>query len=172
MVDLQTRVKSYGAPVAHAEEPSSSQNPLLPNYLHIESLIGDLVIHPPKGAIQHTMHNTSACAAKNYNIVEDLAQVPSTMLALEVLQTCTTQRKSLLSAIGGIDPQDSMLAIFDMEKCKPPLSHQLPFQVQIFSKGKGIHRTVIDEGASTCVMSSSCWLTLGSPTASPCMGKW
>ena len=56
---------------------------------------------------------------------------------------------------------------FQHGKCKPPLSHQLAFQVQIFSKRKGIHRTVVDEGASTCVMSASCWVTLGSPTPSP-----
>lgn len=60
-----------------------------------------------------------------------------------------------------------MLAIFDMEKCEPPLSHQLAFQVKIFSKGKGIHRTVINEGDSTRIMSASCWLALGSPTLSP-----
>lgn len=39
--------------------------------------------------------------------------------------------------------------------------------MQIFSKGKGIQTTVIDEGASTSVMSTSCWLTLGSPTLTP-----
>lgn len=38
--------------------------------------------------------------------------------------------------------------------------------MQIFLKGKVIHKTVIDEGASTYVMSTSCWLTLGSPTLS------
>ncbi len=89
------------------------------------------------------------------------------MLALEVLQTCPAQRKALLSTIGGIDAQDSMLAIFDMEKCKPPLSHQLEFPVQFFLKGKSIHRTIIHKDASTCVMSASCWLTVGSPTLSP-----
>jgi len=89
------------------------------------------------------------------------------MSALEVLQTCPNQRKALLLAIRGIDPVDSMLAIFDMDKCKPPLSHQLVFQVHITSKGKGIHQNVIDEGASTRVMSASCWLTFSSPTLSP-----
>jgi len=38
------------------------------------------------------------------------------MYTLKVLQTCPTERKNLLSAIGGIDPQDSMVAIFDVEK--------------------------------------------------------
>jgi len=70
----------------------------------------------------------------------------------------------LLSAIGGVEPQDSMLAIFDMEKCKPHHSNQLAFQVQAILKGRAIHRMVIGEGTSTCIMSNSCWLALGSPT--------
>jgi len=28
---------------------------------------------------------------------------------------------------------------------------------------KTIHQTIIDEGASTCIMSTSCWKNLGSP---------
>ena len=66
-------------------------------------------------------------------------QASLAMSVLEVLQTCPSQWKALLLAIGGIDPTDSMLAIFNMDKCKPPLSHQLAFQVYITSKGKGIH---------------------------------
>jgi len=38
--------------------------------------------------------------------------------------------------------------------------------VEIFLKGRGVHRIVIDEGASTYIMSNSCWLTMGSPTLS------
>jgi hypothetical protein len=30
--------------------------------------------------------------------------------------------------------------------------------------GKNIHRTVIDEGASMCVMSLACWKSIGSPS--------
>jgi len=48
---LKIRAKSYGALVTHAEEPSSSQNTPLPNDLHIERPVVDLVIHPPKGAL-------------------------------------------------------------------------------------------------------------------------
>jgi len=110
------------------------------------------------------MHNISTHVAEHYTIIDDLAQVPSSMLALEVLQTCPSQWKTFISSIGDIDPTDSMLAIFNMDKCKCPLSHQLAFQVHITLKGKGIHQTIIDEGASTCVMSASFWLTLGSPT--------
>ena len=161
-VQLQTRAKLYGNPTIDAQEPGTSSNPPSLNDLYIERPTSDPVIHPPKGTLRLTTHNTSARAAQNYNIVEDLVQAPSAMSTLEVLQTCPTQRKALLSAIGGIDPQDSMLAIFDMEKAKPRLSHQLAFQVQVVSKGRPIHRTVIDEDASACVMSQACWLHLGS----------
>lgn len=103
MVDLQNRAKYYGALVANAEEASLSQNPLLPNNLHIKSPVVDLVISPPKGVLHRTMQNTSSHATQNHNIVEDLARAPSAMLVLEVLQTCPVQRKALLSTIGGID---------------------------------------------------------------------
>jgi hypothetical protein len=39
---------------------------------------------------------------RNYSIVEDLAQAPSAMSSLDVLQTFSAQRKALLKAIGGI----------------------------------------------------------------------
>ena len=103
-VELQTRAKIYGNSTIDAEEPSTSSNPLPPNDFHIERPTADPVIHPPKGTLRRMTHNTSARAAQNYNIVEDLAQAPSTMSTLEVLQTCPAQRKALLSAIGGIDP--------------------------------------------------------------------
>ena len=127
MVDLTTRAKSYGDPVAPTVETSSGQNPSPPNNLHIERPIEDFVIRLPKGAPRRTRHNTSVRVAQHYNIVEDLVQAPSAMSTLEVLQTCPSQRKAFLSAIRGTEPIDSMLVIFDMDKCKPPLSHQLAF---------------------------------------------
>lgn len=77
------------------------------------------------------------------------------MSVLKVLQNFRTQQKAFLSAIGAVNPHGPMLEIFDMEKCKPHLSQQLAFQVQFFSKGQGVHRTIIDEGASTCIMYTS-----------------
>jgi hypothetical protein len=49
------------------------------------------------------------------------------MLALEVLQSCPTQKKALLKDIGGIDPIDTNLIIFDLEYHIPRLRHQLSF---------------------------------------------
>jgi hypothetical protein len=49
------------------------------------------------------------------------------------------------------------LIIFDLEDHIPRLPPQLAFQLQFIVENKNICRTVIDEGASTCVMSIACW---------------
>jgi hypothetical protein len=85
------------------------------------------------------------------------------MSALEVLQSCPTQRRALLKAIGGIDPTDTNLIVFNLDDHIPRLPPQLAFQIQVVVSDKSICRTVIDEGASTCVMSFSCWKSIGSP---------
>ena len=88
------------------------------------------------------------------------------MSALEVLQSCTSQRKSLLSAIGGIDPTDSNLICFDLENHVSRVPHQVSFLIQVIINEKTIHRTAIDEGASTCIMYVTCWKAIGSPQLS------
>jgi hypothetical protein len=85
------------------------------------------------------------------------------MSALEVLQSFPIQRKALLKAIGGIDPTDMNLIIFDLEDHIPRLPPQLAFKIQVIISDKNICRMVIDEGASTCVMSISCWKAISSP---------
>ena len=44
------------------------------------------MIKPQKGLIHKSTYNPQARAAQNYNVVEDLAQSPSSMSTLEVLQ--------------------------------------------------------------------------------------
>ena len=39
--------------------------------------------------------------------------------------------------------------------------------IDVIHSGKTIERAVVDEGASTCVMSLSCWKALGSPEMVP-----
>jgi hypothetical protein len=85
------------------------------------------------------------------------------MSALEVLQSCPTQGKAMLKAIGGIDPTDTNLIIFDLEDHIPRLPPQLAFQIQVVVENKNICQTVIDEGDSTCVMFVTCWKVIGSP---------
>ena len=52
--------------------------------------------------------------------------------------------------------------MFNLDYFKARLSHNLDFQINTTINENGIHRTIIDEGASTCVMSLSCWRAIGS----------
>jgi hypothetical protein len=72
-------------------------------------------------------------------------------------------KKALLSSIGGIDPSESNIISFDTEQSELCLSHQLALQIIVGCLNKNIFRMVIDEGETTCIMSLSCWKSLGSP---------
>jgi hypothetical protein len=86
------------------------------------------------------------------------------MSALEVLQHCPSQRRTLLDAIGTVDPESSNNIMFNLDNYTSRLSHQLAFQIDVVVHNQQIHRTILDEGASTCVMSLACWKGLKSPT--------
>jgi hypothetical protein len=142
----------------------SPPTPPMNGPIHLERPNLDTVLRPPpKGVVRKSSFNHHARAAQNYNIVEYLAQAPSAMSALEVLQSCPAQWRALLKDIGGIDPTDMNLIVFDLEDHIPRLPPQPAFQIQVLVSDKNICRTVIDEGASTCVMSFACWKAIGSP---------
>lgn len=164
-VHISTRAKEYPSRAGKEPEVPSSPPPSNFDPLHIERPSTEMPIRlPPKGVLWKYSYNPNARAAEHYNIVEDLAQAPSAMSALEVLQSCHSQRKSLLSAIGGIDLADSDLITFDLEGHMPRLLHQISFLIQVIINTKTIHHTVIDEGASTCIMSVACCKAIGSST--------
>ena len=54
--------------------------------------------------------------------------------------------------------------VFDLENFTPRLPHQMDFQIPVLVKNRRCFRIVIDEGASTCIMSLNCWKSLGYPT--------
>jgi hypothetical protein len=84
------------------------------------------------------------------------------MSSIEVLQHCPSQRRTLLAAIGVIDPESSNNITFNLDNFKSQLSHQLAFQIDVIVHIQHIHRTILDEGESTCVMSFACWKLLKS----------
>jgi hypothetical protein len=86
------------------------------------------------------------------------------MSALEVLQHCPNQRRMLLAAIGAFDPESSNYITFNLDDHQLQLSHQLAFQIDVIVHNQQIHRTILDEGASTCVMSLAYWKGLKSPS--------
>lgn len=88
------------------------------------------------------------------------------MSALEVLQSFPTQWKALLSAIDAVDPTFENVLNFDLDLHVPRLPPQLAFQIQVVVSENTIFHMIIDEGASTCIMSISCWKAIGSPPLS------
>ena len=115
-----------------------------------------MTIKPLKEVARKSTYNPRARAAQNYNRVEDLAQSPSAMYTLEVLQNCPSQKQALLSAIGGIDPTGSNLIIFNHMSYVLQLPVELAFSIQVNFLNHLVHCTIIDEGASTCIMSLNC----------------
>ena len=85
------------------------------------------------------------------------------MSTLEVIQIFPIQRKNLLTTLGALDPDNTNLIHFNIEKYKSRLPHKLAFQIITKVVGKKVFRTVLDEGASTSVLSLSCWKALDSP---------
>jgi hypothetical protein len=91
-ITLITRAKDYYFSKEKVDDipPSlvqpSSMTPLTNVPLHLERLSLDTVfLPPPKGVVQKSSFNPHARVAQNYSTVEDLAQEPFAMLALEVL---------------------------------------------------------------------------------------
>jgi hypothetical protein len=86
------------------------------------------------------------------------------MSVIEVLQHCPSQHRTLLDAIGIVDPESSNHIMFNLDNYVSEISCQLAFQVDVVVYNQQIHRTILDEGASTCVMSLACWKGLKSPS--------
>ena len=84
-----------------------------------------MILHPPKSTLRKAVFNPNARAAQFYNVVEDLAQAPCAMSTLEVLQSCPTQRKNLLTTLGVVDLDNTNLIHFNVENYKPTLPNLL-----------------------------------------------
>jgi hypothetical protein len=164
---IATRAHDYSKPSA-SEKGKEAEIPSLP--LQIEKTLGETMMRIPKGAFKRASHNPSARAAQNYSVVEDLSQTPCAMSALEVLQSCPAQRKALLTALGSTETCNPGTIMLDTTDLKPHLPYHVVFQIVVAHPTKtftrNIFRTVVDEGASTCVMLLACWKAIGQPELS------
>ena len=95
--------------------------------------------------------------------MDDLAKIPTAMSAVEVLKMCPMQQKSLLAALGAVDPSNSKLITFDTENGESRMPSTITFQILESIWNFVVHRCIVDEGASMCVMSTLVWQKLGSP---------
>ena len=136
-IHLQTRSQNYDKPADKKEDQSSSgKSPSASSLessstvpLSIEKPTLDMILRPPNSTLQKAVFKPNVRAAQLYNVVEDLAQAPCAMSTLEVLQSCPTQRKNLLTALGALDPDNTNLIRFNVENYKPRLLHKLDFQI-------------------------------------------
>jgi hypothetical protein len=125
----------------------------------------------PKGAFKKASHNPNARATQNYYVVEYLSKTPCVMSALEVLQSCPSQRKDLLTALGSTETCNLGTIMLDTTDLKPRLPYHVAFQIVVSyamtNFTKNIFHTVVDEGALTCIMSLARWKAVGQPVLSP-----
>jgi hypothetical protein len=164
---LQTRNRQY-PPTAESTPTSAETNPTpIGPPLAIPRSSAEPPLRIPRIPLRRNVHNPQARDAHNYSLVDDLAQSPAAMSVLEVLQTCPTQQKSLLSAMGAVDLADTRLITFDLDNYEPRLPATVAIQIPIKIRNITVHRCIIDEGASTCIMSKTVWQKLGSPELLP-----
>lgn len=159
---LQTHSHQYNTPsdptpTTSEATPITTSPPLMILGPNIETPLR--ISHIP---LRRNVHNPQARAVHNYSLVDDLVQSLAAMSVLEVLQTCPTQRKSLLFALGAVDPIDTRFITFDLDSGEPSLPALVAFQIPIKIRNITIHYCIIDEGASTCIMSKIVWQKLGS----------
>jgi hypothetical protein len=159
---ISTRAHDYSKP-STSKKGKEVELPSLP--LQIEKTLGETMTRIPKGAFKKSSHNPNARAAQNYSVVEDLSQTPCAMSAFEVLQSCPSQRKSLLTTLGSTETCNLGTIMLDTTDIKPRLPYHVAFQIVAAYPMKNftqnIFRTVVDEGATTCVMSLACWKVVG-----------
>jgi len=67
----------------------------------------------PKVPLRHNVASNQA--THTYSIVDDLAQSPAVMSMQEVLQSCPSQNKTLLTTLGVVDPSEDHLIVFSVD---------------------------------------------------------
>ena len=88
------------------------------------------------------------------------------MSVLELLQSCPSQRKYLLSALGVNDDNSSFVIKFETMGLQPFFPYYMSLLIHVECLNMIVKRTVIDEGTTASMMSLSCWKGLGSPKLS------
>ena len=131
-----THAKDYGS----SQPDLGKEPPLIESPLCIENTTDKPKISPriPKGVLKCSRHNPNAQATQNYSVVEDLGHTPCAMSALEVLQSCPSQRKDLISALGVNDDNSSSMIKFETTGLQP----RLPYYVSLLIHVECLNMTV------------------------------
>ena len=100
-----------------------------------------------KGVLNNSGHNPNARDAQNYSVVEDLGHTPCAMSTLEVLQSCPSQRKALLSTLGVNDDNSSSVIKFETMGLQPCLPYYVSLFIHVECLNMTVKCTMIDKGA-------------------------
>jgi hypothetical protein len=128
---LQTRNRQYHAPTESPPIPPKTNPTPTGPLLVIPNPTAEPPLPIPCIPLRRNVHNPQARATHNYSLVDNLAQSPTTMSVLDILQTCPTQRKSLLFSLGKVDPADTGLITFDLDSGEPHLPTLVAFQIPV-----------------------------------------
>jgi len=134
-INLQTQSRKYDKPstlFTPKQKIKASTKPLTtPNgLLQIPQPKVESIPKIPKGPLRCNI--TFYRVAHTYNIVDDLVQSPATMLTLEVLNLCPSQKKALLIALGIVYPSDDRLIVFLVDMSKhPPFPSLVSFKIPV-----------------------------------------
>jgi hypothetical protein len=112
---FQRRGSQYDAPLEYTPTTSETTPTTVAQPLMIPRPNIEPTIHIPHIPLQHNVNKPWSREAHNYSLIDDLAQSLASMSILEVLQTCPTQWKSLLSTLGAVNPTDTRLITFDLD---------------------------------------------------------
>lgn len=103
--------------------------------------------------------------------MDDLAQSPTACQPLRLFDLSITVEVLTIS-FGCCRPSDARLITFNLDKAEPRIPPFIAFQIPVTMKKRIVHRCIIDEGASTRVMSANVWKKLGSPDLVPSTIHW
>jgi len=163
-INLQTQSCQYEKPAtlsATESKTNISVEPLMPpnDPLQIPQPMFDGIPKIPKGPLPCNVDSNRVTHTNS--IVDDLTQSPANMWMLEVLQLCPTQKKALLTTLGVVDPSDDHFIVFSIDTSEPPLfPSSIVFELPVRVHNALISHCIINEGTSTCVMSTIVWKEL------------
>jgi hypothetical protein len=121
---ISNREHDYSKPRTF-EKGKEAKLPYLP--LQIEKMLGKKMTRIPKHAFKKASHNLDVRATHNYYVMEDLSQTPCAMSTLEVLQSCPSQKKALLTASGSTETCNLGTIMLDTTDLKPHMPYHVAF---------------------------------------------
>jgi len=114
-INLQTWSCQYDKPSTSLAADSKTKvfvEPLTTKNGHLEIPQTKLEAIPniPKGPLYRNVASNKS--SHTYSIVDDLVQSPAAISTLQVLQSCHSQKKDLLTALGAVDPSNDCLIVY------------------------------------------------------------